>query len=166
VIVQESAQGAKWRLLLLSADGKGEVTPLLEVAGANVASARLSNDGRWIAYQCDVSGKVEVYVSAFPKPAGRLQISQAGGRLPIWKKDGKELYYLDANGNLVATDLSESNGSLQVKSRRILFPLKFGLNDTYDVFPDGKRFLVNTNVTDETAAPLSLVQNWTAELKK
>ena len=166
VIAQERAQGLKWRLLLLSADGKGEVTPLLEVTGANVAGARLSNDGRWIAYQCDVSGKVEVYVSAFPKPAGRLQISQEGGRLPIWRKDGKELYYLDANGNLVAADMSESNGSLQVTSRRILFPLKFGLNDTYDVFPDGKRFLVNANVTEETATPLSLVQNWTAELRK
>jgi Tol biopolymer transport system component len=166
VIAQERAQGLKWRLLLLSADGKGEVTPLLEVTGANVTGARLSNDGRWIAYQCDVSGKVEVYVSAFPKPVGRLQISQAGGRLPIWRKDGKELYYLDANGNLVAADLSESNGSLQATSRRILFPLKFGLNDTYDVFPDGKRFLLNTNVTEETPAPLSLVQNWTAELRK
>ena len=71
VIVQERAQGMKLRLLLLSADGKGEVTRLLEVTGANAASARLSNDGHWIAYQCDVSGKVEVYVSAFPKPAGR-----------------------------------------------------------------------------------------------
>jgi Tol biopolymer transport system component len=167
VIVQErAARLVKWRLLLLSADGKGEVTPLLEVTGANVARARLSSDGRWMAYECDVSGKVEVYVSAFPKPAGRLQISQAGGRLPIWRKDGKVLYYLDANGNLVAAELSESNGSLQMTSRRILFPLKFGLNATYDVFPDGKRFLVNTNVTDETPSPLSLVQNWTAELRK
>ena len=66
----------------------------------------------------------------------------------------------------MAAELKQSNGSLQVASRRILFPLKFWLNDSYDAFPDGKRFLLSTNATEEPSTPLNLVLNWTAELKK
>ena len=168
LIVQDRSQaGAKPRLLMVRADGKGESTTLLEVPGANAVSARLSADNRWIAYQSDESGKFEVYVSAFPKPAGRLQISQAGGRLPTWRRDGKELYYLDPDGKVTAVALKESNGSLQVAAIRALFPINATSGgDSYDVFPDGKKFLANTINTEETPAPLNLVLNWTAELKK
>ncbi len=168
LIVQDRSQaGAKARLLMVRADGKGESTTLLEVLGANVVSARLSADNRWIAYQSDESGKYEVYVSAFPKPAGRLQISLAGGRLPTWRRDGKELYYLDPDGKVIAAELKENNGSLQVAAIRALFPIKATTaGDSYDVFPDGKKFLTNTITTEETPEPLSLVLNWAAELKK
>ena len=168
LIVQDRSQaGAKTRLRMVRADGKGESTTLLEVPGANVVSARLSADNRWIAYQSDESGKYEVYVSAFPKPAGRLQISQAGGRLPTWRKDGKELYYLDPDGKVTVVALKESNGSLQVAAIRALFPINATSGGgSYDVFPDGKKFLTNTINTEETPAPLSLVLNWTEELKK
>jgi len=66
----------------------------------------------------------------------------------------------------MAAELKESNGSLQVASRRNLFPIKFAFNDSYDVFPDGNRFLLNLDVTPGTPTPLSLVVNWPAELKK
>jgi Tol biopolymer transport system component len=122
LIVQDRAQaGGKARLLMVRADGKGESTTLLEVPGANVVSARLSADNRWIAYQSDESGKYEVYVSAFPKPVGGLQISLAGGRLPTWRTDGKELYYLDPDGKVTAVALKESNGSLQVAAIALCF---------------------------------------------
>jgi len=168
LIVQDRSQvGGKARLLTVRADGKGEPTTLLEVPGANIGSARLSPDNRWIAYQSDESGKYEVYVSAFPKPAGGLQISLAGGRLPTWRRDGKELYYLDPDGKLTAAELRESKGSLQVAAIRALFSINATTGaDSYDVFPDGKKFLTNTVTTLETPAPLSLVLNWTAELKK
>jgi len=161
------ASNGKFRLALLPADGHGETTPLLEVPNANVTNARLSGDGRWIAYQCDESGKLEVYVSPFPKPVERLQVSLDGGRQPAWRNDGKELYYLDANGNLTAAELKENNGALQVTARRALFSIKtVSPNDTFDAFPDGKRFLENTITTEESGTPLSLVQNWAAEVKK
>jgi eukaryotic-like serine/threonine-protein kinase len=164
---QDRAQaGAKARLLMVPADGKGEPTTLLEVPGANVVNSRLSADNRWIAYQSDETGRYEVYVSAFPKPAGRLQISQAGGRLPTWRMDGKELYYLDPDGKLMAAELHENNGSLQVAASRVLFSIKMTTGNGYDAFPDGKKFLTSTVTTGETPAPLSLVLNWTAELKK
>ena len=167
IMHDRTASSGKIRLNLLPADGDGEPTMLLEVPGANVLHARLSGDGRWIAYQCDESGKYEVYVSPFPKPVERLQVSLAGGRMPAWRSDGKGLYYLDLNDNLTLAELKESNGSLQVTAHRVLFPMRAANPvDSYDPFPDGKRFLENTVITEETPAPLSLVQNWTAELKK
>ncbi|HXY11036.1 MAG TPA: hypothetical protein VEI52_24600 [Terriglobales bacterium] len=81
--MQESGEGGKFRLVLVPAEGHAGASPLLEVPGANVTASRLSADGHWIAYQCDVSGKTEVYVSSFPKPTGRLQISQSGGQSPV-----------------------------------------------------------------------------------
>jgi eukaryotic-like serine/threonine-protein kinase len=111
-----------------------------------------------------------VYVSTFPKPTGRLQISTAGGHYATWRRDGKELYYLAPDGNLIAAQLKETNGLLHVVALRTLFQTKASslssLNDSYDAFPDGKKFLVSTVTSEETPTPLSLVFNWTAELKK
>jgi hypothetical protein len=108
-----------------------------------------------------------VYVSAFPKASGKLQISVAGGRLPTWRRDGKELFYVDLDGKLIAAELKENNGALEVVERKTLFQSGVvTINDSYDPFPDGKRFLLNTITTSETPDPLSLVQNWQAELKK
>jgi Tol biopolymer transport system component len=168
VIAQErSPSTGRSRLILLPADGKGGPTTLLEQQTASVSAGQISADGRWIAYQCDESGKYEVYVSTFPKPTGRLQISTAGGHYASWRRDGKELYYLAPDGNLIAAELKETNGLLQVVALRRLFQTKANsLNDSYDAFPDGKKFLVSTVAKEETPTPLSLVFNWTAELKK
>ena len=168
LIVQErSAATGRIRLVLVPADGKGQPTTLLETPNASVSSAQLSPDERWMAYSSDESGKLEVYVAPFPKPVGNLQISLAGGKYPTWSRDGKELYYLDLDGNLMAAELKENNGSLQVAAVRTLFQTKaINPNDSYDAFPDGKRFLVDTVTTEETPTPLSLVLNWPAELKK
>ncbi len=173
IVTDRSPVTGKSLLRLVPADGTGQPATLLEVQGANLFHPRLSADGRWMAYQSDESGKFEVYVSPFPKPVGKLQISLAGGRLPAWQHDGKELYYISSDGKLMAAELKESQGSLQVAATRALFPaqgtfVNVGtyVNDSYDVFPDGKKFLLNNITTGETPAPLNLVLNWTAELKK
>jgi len=154
------------RLLLVPADGQGEPATLLEVPGASIHHPRLSADGRWIAYEANPSGKSEVYVSGFPRPAGSLQISLAGGWTPTWRRDGRELYYISPNGDLVAAGLKETNGSLQVTARRVLIAHMLSAeSDNYDAFPDGKKFLRNTHASEDTAVPLSLVANWPAELK-
>jgi len=166
VLEERPAATGRTRLLLFPLDGK-EPTPLLEVPNASVYAAQISWDGHWIAYYSDESGKYEIYVSPFPKPVGRLQISTAGGRDPRWRRDGKALYYVTPDGKLTAAELKEVNGSLQVVSLRTLWQMKFSLfNDTFDVTPDASRFVVDTLSTDETPAPLSLVLNWASELKK
>jgi eukaryotic-like serine/threonine-protein kinase len=132
------------------------------------AAAQRAREKRWIAYQSDESGKDEVYVSPFPEPVGRLQISVAGGTQPRWRRDGKELFYLAPDGKLMAAEVKEAQALLQPTSLRPLFETKAvpGTFDSFDVTPDGKEFLVNVVATEETPSPLSLVQNWTAELKK
>jgi Tol biopolymer transport system component len=168
LIVQErSPATGKERLVLVTADGKGQPTVLIELTSANVAYGRLSPDGHWIAYQSDESGKSEVYVSGFPRAEGRLQVSLAGGRFAAWRRDGKELYYLAPDGNLMAVEVKQVKGSLQAAAHRPLFQTQAtNFNDSYDPFPDEKKFLVDTVTTTETPAPLSLVLNWPAELKK
>ena len=166
ILENRSAATGRTSLMLLPLDGK-DPTPLIEVPNANVVGGQVSWDGRWIAYNSDESGKNEVYVSPFPKPEGRLQISVAGGKEARWRRDGKALYYVAPDGKLVEAGLKELNGSLQVVSLRTVLQTKIvWLNDTFDVSPDASRFVVDTMSTDETPAPLSLVTNWAAELKK
>ncbi len=156
----------KWRLVIMPADGS-EPKVLLENPAASVSEGRLSPDGHWLAYHCNESGKDEVYVSPYPQPVGRLQISTAGGRDPRWRGDGKELYYVAQDGKVMAAELKQPGGSLQVSSLRALFSTRIStINDTFDVTADGKKFVVSTIATEETPDPLSLVVNWTAELKK
>ena len=160
------------RISLLPVAGKDAAEPLLEVKGANVDSGQVSPDGRWIAYRSDESGRNEIYISSFPKPTGKLQVSIAGGLNPRWKHDGRELYYLAPDKMLMAVELRETGGSLQVAFLRPMFEMfqamfltGAGMNQ-YDVTRDGSRFVIDSVITDESSAPLNLVQNWTAELKK
>jgi eukaryotic-like serine/threonine-protein kinase len=156
---------------LLSVAGSDRPHPLIAVPGANVESGQVSPDGHWIAYRSDESGKNEIYVSSFPSPTGKLQVSVAGGVTPRWRSDGKELYYLAPDKKLIAVQLKEVNGSLQTISVQPLwemfhtmFSTAAGVNQ-YDVTRDGTRFSVDSVLSDESSAPLNLVTNWTADLK-
>jgi len=172
ILTERPIRTGEQRVSLLLVAGKDGPVPLLEVKGANVDSGQVSPDGRWIAYRSDESGKNEIYITSFPKPIGRLQVSIAGGVTPRWRHDGKELYYLAPDRKLMAVELKEINGSLKVASTRPLFEMfqtmfltAAGVNQ-YDVTRDGSRFVVDSAITDESSAPLNLVVNWTAELKK
>jgi hypothetical protein len=173
LIINERPIGTgEQRLLLLPIAGTESGEPLLEVNGANVDSGMISPDGRWIAYRSDESGRSEIYITSFPKPTGKLQVSVAGGVNPRWRHAGEELYYLAPDKELMVAELKEAGGSLQVASTRPLFemfPTMFmtatGMSQ-YDVAQDGSRFVVDSVVTDESPTPLNLVVNWDAELKK
>jgi dipeptidyl aminopeptidase/acylaminoacyl peptidase len=161
-----------FRIALIPVEGKDSPATLLEVKGANVDQGQVSPDGRWIAYRSDESGKNEIYITSFPKPTGKLQVSIAGGVTPRWRHDERELYYLAPDRKLMVVDLKEISGSLQVASIRPLFELfstmyltAAGVNQ-YDVTRDGNQFVIDSVIADESTAPLNLVLNWDAELKK
>ncbi len=69
---------------------------------AYVDSPRISPDGGWLAYQSDESGRSEIYVRQFPGPGGRWQVSTAGGSEPWWSADGRSIFYLDGDENMVS----------------------------------------------------------------
>ena len=79
------------------------VTKPLIQSTASKANAEISPDGRWVAYQSDESGQVQIYVRPFPKvDSGRWPISPSGGTRPAWARNGRELFYLDGNGLLTS----------------------------------------------------------------
>jgi Tol biopolymer transport system component len=134
--------------------------------------AVFSPDGKWVAYQSNESGQLEVYVIPFngvsSGAGGKRQISNHGGASPRWRADGKEIFYL-SSGQLMAADVNIRNGTLESGRIQVLFG---GIGTTagypYDVSRDGQKFIVVRDLERETsgAPPLTLVQNWTALLKK
>jgi len=172
ILTERSVRTGGVRLSLLTVAGKNDTESLLEIKGASLDAGKVSPDGQWIAYRSDESGRNEIYISSFPKPSGKLRVSTAGGATPRWRHDGKELYYLAPDKMLMAAELKETGGSLQIGSVRPLFEMFQTMYLTaagvsqFDVTPDGNRFVVNATMTDESPAPLRIVLNWDAELKK
>jgi len=127
-------------------------------------NSRFSPDGRWIAFESDESGKSEVYVRPFPEGAGRWQISPSGGGNPFWRRDGKELYYINPELKIVAVPITLSP-AFRAGPPSPLFTIRPGPGQPFDVSADGQRFLVDAASSDQGSPPFSLVLNWTGLLK-
>jgi Tol biopolymer transport system component len=138
-------------------------TPAMENGGA------FSPDGRWIAYNSDESGRFEVYIESFPTHGGKRQISPTGGSGPRWRADGKELYYYSLDGKLMSVYVTAGEGTLTTGTPMPLFAFRpvgtIGI-PSYAVTRNGQRFLLSAIVETDSKAPLSVVQNWTAGIKR
>jgi eukaryotic-like serine/threonine-protein kinase len=149
-------------------------TPFREAYGV------FSPDGRWVAYHSNETGRPEIYVRPFVPPGatgtaataagGQWQVSTAGGIHPLWRSDGKELYYINPDGAMMAAPINVNGATVEPGAPVMLFPTRIvgGGADIqqgrqYDVTADG-RFLINT-VLNEAAAPITLLQNWKAPTK-
>ena len=112
---------------------------------ADETAARASPDGRWVAYTSDESGAPEVYVDAYPRLGRLVRLSSGGGIHPVWRGDGRELYYWRGGARVaVRLDAAAGGAPPAVASRAVLFELPYegGPNTMYDVSPDGERFVV------------------------
>ena len=152
-------------LVVVPAAG-GDPGPLV-AAGFAESNAALSPDGRWLAYQSNETGRNEVYVTSFPVPGRKWQVSQGEGMMPAWRGDGREVYYRDERG-LWAAEVDGTKAVFEIGGVRRLFDLpgNFAPTRQYDVAPDGKRFLVGEPVDATNASPVTLVLNWDTELPK
>ncbi len=139
--------------------------------------AQFSPDGKWVAYASNETGNWEVYVSPFPNADSKWQVSRTGGEQPRWRRDGKELFYLSADGKIMAVTVkaalpASAGASLEAGSPITLFqthirqPISYQDTFFYDVTSDGQKFLVNTKVDEPNAAPLSVTLNWASEMEK
>ncbi|MEO6526965.1 MAG: protein kinase [Gemmatimonadaceae bacterium] len=112
---------------------------------ADETAARISPDGRWVAYTSNESGRPEVYLDSYPRPVHRVEISSRGGAHPVWRGDGRELYYW-RDGALVAVQLGAATGGAPPArgAEAVLFraPYDAGVSTMYDASPDGKRFVI------------------------
>jgi dipeptidyl aminopeptidase/acylaminoacyl peptidase len=134
----------------------------------NESNARFSPEQspRWVAYQSDETGRYEVYISGFPEPRSKFQISTGGGQYPQWGAGGRELFYVAPDNKLIVADLKVTPGAVQ-PSARALFTLPIIDNgwSPYDTAADGQRFLVRA-VSQQASPPLTVIVNWPALLKK
>ena len=159
--------------LAIDATPAGAATPFANTE-FNEDQGQFSPNVHWVAYVSDESGRSEIYVQPFSATTGagsKTQVSRDGGNQPRWRRDGRELFYLSLDGNLMAVDVTEGPifkagmprslfRALVVRGRResLLGVLR------WDVASDGKRFLIDTVRT--SSEPLTVVLNWTTELKK
>ncbi len=151
--------GDEWVLPL---SPPGEPRPLIATA-ANEFGAAATRDGRWIAYVSDESGRPEVYVQPYPLTGRRWQISSSGGTAPHWRADGRELFFVDLQSNLVSIAVDDRAGFVTGPPQK-LFPLESWAG--YDVAPDGQRFLVERPLEDRYRAPITVALNWRQALQK
>jgi eukaryotic-like serine/threonine-protein kinase len=131
-------------------------------------SPQFSPDGRWMAYGSTESGTPEVFVQTFPASGGKWQISTGGGFYPRWRRDGKELYYIAPDGELLAVEVATGSGFAAGKPKP-LFRTRikvFDIGFQYDVSADGNRFLINTLDENAATSSITVMQNWTAELRR
>jgi eukaryotic-like serine/threonine-protein kinase len=153
---------------LLELDGKGEPRVFLKTP-FNEDNPEASRDGQWIAYTSNQTGRGEVYVRAMSGSYQQWQISSAGGAQPRWRADGKELFFLGTDGNVMSVAINLSP-VFRPGTPKALFKLpKTPDRDTpifEDVTPDGQRVLLDVPVTERSSVGFEVVLNWTALIKQ
>ncbi|MBI4480410.1 MAG: serine/threonine-protein kinase [Acidobacteria bacterium] len=136
-------------------------------------NARLSPDGRWLSYGSDESGRFEVYVTPYPGPGGKWQISTDGGVEQMWSPDGKEIFYRTGSRRekFMVVDV-QTQPTFSAGKPRLMFEgiygSSIGIGNTYSVSLDGKRFLMTRPVAEQQSAltQINLIQNWFEELRR
>jgi serine/threonine-protein kinase len=138
---------------------------------ANEFHPAFSNDGRWLAYASDQSGREEVYVRPYPGPGRVVQVSIGGGAEPLWSPSRDELYYRSIDGLRVMRVPFRTEPGFAAQAPQLLFEGPFVTccpwGRTYDITPDGERFLMIRDAENRTA-PLEfeVVLNWFEELRE
>jgi Tol biopolymer transport system component len=161
----EAKQGAL-EIWMLPLSGERKPYPFLQ-SPFNELGARFSPDGKRLAYFSLESGRPEVYVVPFPGPGGKWQVSTGGGIWPRWRRDGKEIFYLSTDNKVMAAEVKSSGSSFEIGTVRALFETRpyRGGGAAFDATADGQRFIVDY-AGEQPAAAITLVVNWTANLKK
>jgi eukaryotic-like serine/threonine-protein kinase len=160
-------------VMQLRLDRTRAVTPLVQTP-FNERNGEVSPDSRWLAYDANNSGRFEIYVRPYPDVTGGLwQVSTDGGTRPLWARNGHELFYLSPTGALMRVGVT-GGAAWAASAPTTLFEGRYGAaafhsGRTYDVSPDGRRFLMIKGAADApngTPATMVVVLNWFEELKR
>ena len=131
---------------------------------------RVSPDSHWLAYTLSLPSGPEVFAQPFDRPGDRIQVSVKGGFGPVWRDDGRELYYEGPQG-LMAVPMTERDGALDAGTPQRLFAIRtqggvINQPHNFEVAAHGQKFLVNTIVGASDNDPLEVTLNWTTGLTK
>ena len=179
VIFGEGSVATTSDVMMLTLDKDHRVQPLVQTPFFE-DNGEISPDGRWLAYQSNDSGQLQISVRPFPDVNnGHWQVSTGGGIQPLWARNGEELFYLVPNGALMGVRVEPGTTWRAAAPTTVLngqfvggalFPGAPVLSRTYDASPDGKRFLMikEAGVAGPAVAPASIVvvENWLEELKR
>jgi Tol biopolymer transport system component len=164
----------------------GTPVPLVQTT-FNEIHGKVSPNGRWLAYQSNESGSPEVFVVPFSLTAltpaaesapsvatGKWMVSRDGGLMARWRRDGRELFYLSSDNQLMAVEVRGDGTAFEFGPPQALFKVQvrttnwlgYGVGSNFDVAPDGQRFLVNTVTEAVTQQPITVVVNWVESLRK
>jgi WD40-like Beta Propeller Repeat len=179
-MVRTPGAGATGNLWILPLQGERKPyvaikSPYWDTPGISVPAAsgetqgQFSPDGKWIVYASNESGRYEIYVESFPTGAGRWQVSTTGGTQPRWRRDGKEIFYLAADGKLMAAAVQ--SGAFQAQTPVALFQTPLGgagagISRQYEASANGQRFLINMPVSLTASTPITVVLNWGAAVRQ
>jgi serine/threonine-protein kinase len=140
--------------------GTADVEPLVQTQYSE-SSPAFSPDGKFLAYDSNSSGRREVYIQPFDRPGEARRISNAGGSAPRWREDGRELFFLDLERQIMAvgltTDKTVSKPPVRVTSGKPI--------DGFDVAPDGTRFVAVVPLSNPSPPSLTVVMNWQTLVK-
>jgi dipeptidyl aminopeptidase/acylaminoacyl peptidase len=177
LVFEEPMPPAGYDFMLLSLEGTLRVEPLLQTP-FDERNAAISPDGRWMAYESNESGQSQIYVRPFPNVAdARYQISNGGGRTPVWAPSGHDLFFVNRSSVMAVTvqltpTFSADNPTKLFDAPSVLLDGRFiatGTHRTYDVSRDGRFLMIKENAgsSEGNAPPASMivVQNWFEELK-
>jgi serine/threonine-protein kinase len=145
----------------------GSPRPLIATKASEL-DGKFSPDNHWLAYQSDESGRNEVYVRPFPKVnQQRWTISTDGGISPVWSRDGRELFYTNGTA-MMAVAVHSQDGTFVAGKPQFLFdgPFDRTQNFNFDIFPDGKYFIMVETDPEATPSRLQVVLNWFRELQE
>lgn len=141
--------------------GEPSPTPLVQTSGDDVGG-RFSEDGRWVAFLSDESGRSELYLTPFPGPGSRVRVSPDGANVVRWSHATGELIWLAPGGRVVAARVQTD--PLRIEPTTTLFRLPPGMVWTnFDVSPDGQRLLAVISVSVANHQPVTVITNWTAQ---
>jgi Tol biopolymer transport system component/predicted Ser/Thr protein kinase len=163
-------EGDSFTRVLIPLSGGGDSLRLSGDSRFSEEHPEISPDGRWTAFDSSESRQREVYVQ--PLPGGpKRQVSIGGGQMPVWNRNGSELFYAARDGMLMSVAMRLAAGRLEIAEPQPLFLLRLGVGGEvqfsrhpYDVSPDGQRFLVVRRAPDTEADGAVVVTNWTAVL--
>jgi dipeptidyl aminopeptidase/acylaminoacyl peptidase len=140
-----SDDGGDNHLDILVQPADGSAAHPYAATGAQKTTGRISPHTHWVAYTSNESGRDEVYVDSYPRPGSRVLISQGGGTDPVWRGDGRELYYWRGDALIaVPIDGTRLDKPPVLGAERVLFHSAYehALNTMYDVSPDGERIVI------------------------
>ncbi len=150
------------RDIMVFSTATGRTRPFVIGRGTQV-QPRFSPDERWVAYTSNETGRWEVFVESFRVPGSRHQVSISGGSQPVWRRDGTELFFVAPDAKLMAMTVTPGERWVPANPRALfatrMRPLYAPYPHTYDVSPDGQRFLMR-EVRPGTGPVISIVTNW------